>query len=127
MQKFAHPLREREGKYTLGKAGPAAYARLAGVWAVPQAPFEEFRFHFCGTKPPWSVPSRRPAGHVSPKMHQHYSHVRLEAKRDALDALTMVNGKERRGTRIRWLRHKQRHNCVPDELYMRQRFVLWWS
>ena len=46
MQKFAHPLREREGKYTLGKAGPAAYARLAGVWAVPQAPFEEFRFHF---------------------------------------------------------------------------------
>jgi len=29
------------------------------------------------------------AGHVSKKMLQHYSHVRLEAKRDALDALTL--------------------------------------
>jgi len=27
------------------------------------------------------------AGHVSPKMLAHYSHVRLEAKRHALDAL----------------------------------------
>jgi hypothetical protein len=27
------------------------------------------------------------AGHVSPKMLQHYSHVRLQAKRSALDAL----------------------------------------
>ena len=29
------------------------------------------------------------AGHVSKKMLQHYSHVRLEAKRNALDALSM--------------------------------------
>jgi hypothetical protein len=29
------------------------------------------------------------AGHVSRKMLQHYSHVRLEAKRNALDALSM--------------------------------------
>ena len=28
------------------------------------------------------------AGHVSPKMLQHYSHVRLQAKRTALDALS---------------------------------------
>src|SRR5271157_5803974 len=28
------------------------------------------------------------AGHVSPKMLQHYSHVRLQAKRSALDALS---------------------------------------
>ena len=28
------------------------------------------------------------AGHVSPKMLAHYSHVRLEAKRQALDALS---------------------------------------
>jgi hypothetical protein len=34
------------------------------------------------------------AGHVSKKMLQHYSHVRLEAKRDALDALTMGRGKQ---------------------------------
>ena len=29
------------------------------------------------------------AGHVSKKMLQHYSHVRMEAKRNALDALSM--------------------------------------
>jgi integrase len=29
------------------------------------------------------------AGHVSPKMLQHYSHVRLQAKRTALDSLSM--------------------------------------
>ena len=28
------------------------------------------------------------AGHVSPRMLAHYSHVRLEAKRNALDALS---------------------------------------
>jgi hypothetical protein len=28
------------------------------------------------------------AGHVSPKMIAHYSHVRLDAKRRSLDALT---------------------------------------
>jgi hypothetical protein len=34
------------------------------------------------------------AGHVSHKMLAHYSHVRLDAKRNALDALTMGRGKE---------------------------------
>jgi hypothetical protein len=34
------------------------------------------------------------AGHVSRKMLAHYSHVRLDAKRNALDALTMGKGKE---------------------------------
>ena len=29
------------------------------------------------------------AGHVSKKILQHYSHVRMEAKRNALDALSM--------------------------------------
>src|SRR5207244_3711992 len=46
------------------------------------------------------------AGHVSPKMLAHYSHVRLGAKRDALDALTKPsvhagdsNGRGRRNSR----------------------------
>jgi Phage integrase family len=30
------------------------------------------------------------AGHVSKKMLQHYSHIRMEAKRNALDALSMM-------------------------------------
>jgi hypothetical protein len=43
------------------------------------------------------------AGHVSPKMLRHYSHVRLQAKRTALDALSMrradaVNLEGKRGS-----------------------------
>ena len=34
------------------------------------------------------------AGHVSKKMLGHYSHIRMEAKRNALDALTIGRGKE---------------------------------
>jgi hypothetical protein len=34
------------------------------------------------------------AGHVSRKMLAHYSHIRLDAKRNALDALTMGRGKQ---------------------------------
>ncbi len=34
------------------------------------------------------------AGHVSPKMLAHYSHVRLEAKRKALDSLSRRPAKE---------------------------------
>ena len=38
------------------------------------------------------------AGHVSQKMLEHYSHVRLEAKRRALDALAMTRaGKTNQG------------------------------
>ena len=33
------------------------------------------------------------AGHVSPKMLQHYSHVRLQAKRVALDVLSSKRAK----------------------------------
>jgi hypothetical protein len=34
------------------------------------------------------------AGHVSRKMLAHYSHVRLDAKRNALDVRTMGRGKQ---------------------------------
>ncbi len=34
------------------------------------------------------------AGHVSRKMLAHYSHVRMDAKRNALDALTVGRGKQ---------------------------------
>ena len=34
------------------------------------------------------------AGHVSKNMLQHYSHVQLDAERDALDALTMGRSKQ---------------------------------
>jgi integrase len=45
------------------------------------------------------------AGHISPKMLELYSHVRIQAKRKALEALS---GWGFRG----WLRHKQRHKTV---------------
>ena len=39
------------------------------------------------------------AGHVSPKMLAHYSHVRMEAKRKALDALASVDSGGSYGTK----------------------------
>jgi len=50
------------------------------------------------------------AGHVFPKMLAHYSHVRLQAKRSALDALSTKRGDtaQFRGHTGR-LRHKSRH------------------
>jgi integrase len=39
------------------------------------------------------------AGHVSPRMLAHYSHVRLEAKRKALEALTRVGSRVGYGTK----------------------------
>jgi integrase len=38
------------------------------------------------------------AGHVSPRMFAHYSHVRLDAKRQALDALSKVGSRGSYGT-----------------------------
>ena len=40
------------------------------------------------------------AGHVSRKMLARYSHIRLDAKRNALDALTMGRGKEGDSERV---------------------------
>ena len=39
------------------------------------------------------------AGHVSPKMLQHYSHVRIQAKRTALDALSTKRPEKGRAER----------------------------
>ena len=39
------------------------------------------------------------AGHVSPKMLAHYSHVRLQAKRAALDALSLTRPERTKATR----------------------------
>jgi integrase len=51
------------------------------------------------------------AGHVSPKMLQHYSHVRLQAKRTALDALSVmrpsVSGTKTRG-------YDTKHDTKPE-------------
>ena len=38
------------------------------------------------------------AGHVSPKMLAHYSHVRVEAKRKALDVLAQPSGTTQAGS-----------------------------
>jgi hypothetical protein len=48
------------------------------------------------------------AGHVSQRMLAHYSHVRIDAKRKALDALA-VGGKEG------GLRHKARHKTARSD------------
>jgi len=62
-----------------------------------KSPFDGFRFHDLRHQAITELAESRAsdqtimsiAGHVSKKMLQHYSHVRLEAKRNALDMLTM--------------------------------------
>ncbi len=62
-----------------------------------KSPFAGFRFHDLRHQAITELAESKAsdqtimsiAGHVSKKMLQHYSHVRLDAKRNALDALTM--------------------------------------
>jgi Phage integrase family len=67
-----------------------------------KSPFTGFRFHDLRHQAITELAESKAsdstimsiAGHVSRKMLAHYSHVRLDAKRNALDALTMGRGKE---------------------------------
>ena len=63
-----------------------------------KSPFHGFRFHDLRHQAITELAESKAsdqtimgiAGHVSKKMLQHYSHVRMEAKRNALDALSMT-------------------------------------
>jgi integrase len=63
-----------------------------------KSPFRGFRFHDLRHQAITELAESKAsdqtimgiAGHVSKKMLQHYSHVRMEAKRNALDALSMT-------------------------------------
>jgi integrase len=76
--------------------------------ATLKSPFEGFRFHDLRHQAITELAESKAsdqtimsiAGHVSKKMLQHYSHVRLEAKREALHALTMGRGKQTTENRI---------------------------
>jgi integrase len=67
-----------------------------------KSPFTGFRFHDLRHQAITELAESKAsdstimsiAGHVSRKMLAHYSHVRLDAKRNALDALTMRRGKQ---------------------------------
>ena len=67
-----------------------------------KSPFDGFRFHDLRHQAITELAESKAsdstimsiAGHVSRKMLAHYSHVRLDAKRNALDALTMGRGKQ---------------------------------
>ncbi len=67
-----------------------------------KSPFAGFRFHDLRHQAITELAESKAsdstimsiAGHVSRKMLAHYSHVRMDAKRNALDALTMGKGKE---------------------------------
>ncbi len=80
-----------------GAACTGCGVSIAGL----KSPFAGFRFHDLRHQAITELAESKAsdqtimsiAGHVSKKMLQHYSHVRLEAKRDALDALTMGRGK----------------------------------
>jgi integrase len=79
-----------------GKTCVACETSIASL----KSPFEGFRFHDLRHQAITELAESKAsdqtimsiAGHVSRKMLQHYSHVRLDAKRNALDALTMGSG-----------------------------------
>jgi hypothetical protein len=52
------------------------------------------------------------AGHVSRKMLEHYSHIRMDAKRRAVAAL--VSTKSVGNPTQQTLRHKERHKCCKE-------------
>jgi hypothetical protein len=52
------------------------------------------------------------AGHVSPQMLQHYSHIRLEAKRRALDALTATLNQQPRHADAS---HDTKYDTIPTQ------------
>ena len=75
-----------------GEPHGGVYVRLAGL---PKLRFHDLRHHAI-TELAESQASESTimaiAGHVSPKMLHHYSHVRIHAKRTALDALATRRG-----------------------------------
>jgi integrase len=80
----------------------AACAGCEASIAKVKSPFDGFRFHDLRHQAITELAESKAsdstimsiAGHVSRKMLAHYSHVRLDAKRNALDALTMGRGKQ---------------------------------
>ena len=101
-----------------------------------KSPFDGFRFHDLRHQAITELAESKAsdqtimsiAGHVSKKMLQHYSHVRLEAKRNALDALSMRPGQTGDSKRHNGgLRHKQRHKIAEEMEVCRKLLILWWS
>jgi integrase len=68
------------------------------------------------------------AGHVSPKMLAHYSHVRIQAKRTALDSLSTkqaewANLRVNRGVTTQ----TTTQNRLPLKPSLRKCLKIWWS
>ena len=90
-----------EGCGLLQNPGAACTGCGANIASL-KSPFAGFRFHDLRHQAITELAESQAsdqtimsiADHVSKKILQHYSHVRLEAKRDALDALTMGRGKQ---------------------------------
>ena len=60
---------------------------LTSLCRQPQSKYEIPQGRSLPTPAPWPGP-QTVAGHVSRKMLEHYSHIRMEAKRDAVLALS---------------------------------------
>ncbi len=88
-------LLQNPGETCIGKDCEVSIAKL-------KSPFAGFRFHDLRHQAITELAESKAsdstimsiAGHVSRKMLAHYSHIRLDAKRTALDGLTMRKGKQ---------------------------------
>ncbi len=69
------------------------------------------------------------AGHVSRKMLQHYSHVRMEAKRSALDALSMKPTQRGNSGNAETEGYDQAttQNLMLRSRVCRKLLICWWS
>ncbi len=101
-----------------------------------KSPFHGFRFHDLRHQAITELAESKAsdgtimgiAGHVSKKMLQHYSHVRLEAKRSALDALSMKPVKRAiRGAQRKVTTQTTTQNCGGRWKGCRKLLNLWWS
>ncbi len=101
-----------------------------------KSPFEGFRFHDLRHQAITELAESKAsdstimsiAGHVSRKMLAHYSHVRLDAKRNALDALTLGRGKDADSERTsKVTTQTATQKCGPVYPSCRKLLILWWS
>lgn len=117
------PRRRRRWLETIDPTRPISSWRTAWRSLTKEAGlaglrFHDLRHHAITELIEAGVPDqviREIAGHVSPRMLAHYSHVRQEAKRKGLDALS---GGAKQG-----LRHKPRHNRQLMRGYPRRKWL----
>jgi len=101
------------------KSWRSAWRQLTKAAGIPGLRFHDLRHHAITELAEESQASDQTimsiAGHVSQRMLAHYSHVRMEAKRQALDALASVSGRRSYDTKND-TKHDSRMNDAAEAI-----------